>query len=352
MVGYEAKKNLKNLEFESPSERLSFIMETATRTFDVEGFDGGIESQRTGDHVEILYQSMPVMSFEIGNLTAKDWTIASLLETKLKGKTVAALCHTSPAQVSRVRKLVRDGGHEALIHGQPGRTKKLTGARLIRAINLRKKGSTYKQIGRALGVSTATAGRALAGIQRGRVKQQTLGGVGESPSPNVLSSPVEPPSLGAPNLVAAIVAVVENDSCNIELLNDITEQPVRQEDAEQSRRKEKPKELIPAMPLPPGPAEHPCRYAGTLLICAAVQMLGLFRALTMASVRRPKTSWYDAWQAVVALLSAWAGGFGSLEAMHERDASQKSSRKVYGRRSRPSGSSSASAQHSASRRQP
>jgi hypothetical protein len=72
--------------------------------------------------------------------------------------------------------------------------------------------------------------------------------------------------------------------------------------------------------LPAGEAEHSCRYAGTLLIVAAVQALGLFHSLVDARIRRPKKSVYKAYQAVVALVTAWASGFGSLEAMHERDA--------------------------------
>ena len=313
-------------------------MDVTTLKFDVEGFDGGIESRRAGDHIEILYQGMPVMAFETGDLTARDWTIASLLEAKLKGKTVAALCHTSTAQVSMVRKLVRRGGHEALIHRRPGRSKKLTGTRLMRAIELRRKGKTHDQIGEELGVSSATARRAVLGIPRGVAKQQGLGGVGAPPSPDASSSLVEPSppeklSSGEPSsvgteplFVPAVVAAQDSSSGEVEGSDVVVEQPEQQENQEvpaekNTRQKEKmPKELIPAMPLPPGPAEHRCRYAGTLLICAAVQVLGLLRALAVASVRRPETSWYDAWQTVVALLSAWASGLGSLEAMHERDA--------------------------------
>jgi len=81
-----------------------------------------------------------------------------------------------------------------------------------------------------------------------------------------------------------------------------------------------PEELVPGEPLPVAEAEHQCRYAGTLLICAAAQALGLFSAMAAASVRRPKAAVYSAQQAIVALLCAWASGLGSIEAMHERDA--------------------------------
>lgn len=90
-------------------------MESRNLQFDVEGFDGGIESRRVGNRIEIVYQGMPVMAFDASDPTARDWTIASLLEAPLKGKLVAALCGVSQATVSNVRKLVRQGGREALI---------------------------------------------------------------------------------------------------------------------------------------------------------------------------------------------------------------------------------------------
>lgn len=293
-------------------------MDETTLKFDIEGFDGGIESRHVGKRIEIAYQGLPVMAFEVGDLTARDWTIASLLEAGLKGRTVAALCHTSPAQVSMVRKLVRQDGHDALIHGRPGRRKKLTGSRLKRAMELRRQGSSVRDIGEELGVSASTAARAVQGIARGEGEQQAiLAGVGAPPSMDDAPTSDEP-SCETPSLEATESSdetestgtghVVEPDS------------PVASVEQSTSPEEDVPRELLPAWPLPDGPAEHPCRYAGTLLICAAVQMLGLFDASREAWVRRPKKSFYDAQQAVVALVSAWAAGFVSLEAMHERDA--------------------------------
>jgi hypothetical protein len=79
-------------------------------------------------------------------------------------------------------------------------------------------------------------------------------------------------------------------------------------------------ELKPGAQLPSGPAEHPCRYAGTVLLCAAAMVLGVKTALDAAHAVRPKESVYDASQVVLALMACWAAGYGSLEAMHERDA--------------------------------
>lgn len=289
-----------------------------TLKFDVEGFDGGIESRRVGDHIEIAYQGMPVMAFAVGDLTARDWTIASLRETGLKGKTVAGLCHTSPAQVSMVWKLVRQAGHEALVHGRPGRRKKLTGSCLWRAMELRRQGSSVRDIGKELGVSPSTAARAVQSIPLGEGKQQeVLAGVGAPPSMDDAPTSDEP-SCERPSREAA----ESSDVAESTVTGQVVEPDSLADEVEQSTSpgEDGPRELLPAWPLPAGPAEHPCRYAGTLLVCAAVQMLGLFDALRTAWVRRPNKSLYDAQQAIVGLVSAWAAGFVSVEAMHERDA--------------------------------
>jgi hypothetical protein len=79
-------------------------------------------------------------------------------------------------------------------------------------------------------------------------------------------------------------------------------------------------ELEAGASLASGPAEHPCRYAGTVLLCAAATVLGVFLALDAGHVARPVEAVYDAHQVTAALLAAWGAGYGSLEAMHERDA--------------------------------
>jgi hypothetical protein len=81
-----------------------------------------------------------------------------------------------------------------------------------------------------------------------------------------------------------------------------------------------PSELAAGAPLPSDLAEHACRYAGTLLLCAAATALGAFAALDAAGVARPADAVYSAHQVLMALLAAWGAGYGSLEAMHERDA--------------------------------
>jgi hypothetical protein len=293
-------------------------MDVMTLRFEVEGFDGGIESSRVGDRIEISYQGMAVMSFDVANLTARDWAIASLLDTRLKGKTIAALCHTSAAQVSGVRKLVREGGHEALIHGKTGRHRKLTGSRLVRARKMREQGESVRAIGAALGVSPCTAARAVRDVVRVEEQQSSLPEVGSAPESDEASSHAAH-ALGETPQSAREVLENESTSSPRAPAGEPGEVSLDERKAAHTGSNES-GELQPGEPLATGPAEHPCRYAGTLLIGAAVQALGMYRALFDANVRRPKKSVYKAYQAVVALVTAWASGFGSLEAMHERDA--------------------------------
>ena len=52
----------------------------------------------------------------------------------------------------------------------------------------------------------------------------------------------------------------------------------------------------------------------------ALRVLGLESAMGRAAVQRSKVATYSAAQALTALSAAWAAGFRSIEAMHERDA--------------------------------
>ena len=56
------------------------------------------------------------------------------------------------------------------------------------------------------------------------------------------------------------------------------------------------------------------------LYCAAAAVLGVFAAIDAAHVARPAEAVYNAHQVFAALMAAWGAGYGSLEAMHERDA--------------------------------
>ncbi|MFH0903371.1 MAG: hypothetical protein V2A73_22310 [Pseudomonadota bacterium] len=318
-------------------------MNVKSLSFDIEGFDGGIGSCRVGNHIEIAFQGWPVMGFDLTDTLARDFTIATLLETKLKGKTIAALCHTSPSRISEVRKRLGLGGHQALLRQPSGRKSKLSGTRLSFAQRLRRQGLPLRKIAQQLGTSLPCTARALRGISAPKqVQQETLTGIDQSSVETQGpegddhgltiedSSMVETLAEDEPVADLFVEALAEALTEDEPLAQDEApaqgEAPVEFESAEISDEptsevpQDKPEELLPGQPLPAGPAEHQCRYAGTLLICAAVQVLGLLRSLVDAGVRRPEKSVYHAFQAVAAVLSAWASGLGSLEAMHERDA--------------------------------
>ncbi len=278
-------------------------MKESTLRFEVDGFDGGIESRRVGDLIEISYQGLPVMAFTVDDLILRDWTIASLLDTRLKGKAIANLCHTTPSRVSDVKTLIRQGGVQAISHCGPGRKAKLTGSRLTQAVDLRRQGDSLSQIADHFGISTSTVAKALRGIPRGgQHKQVPFDGIDQgAPQPSAIEP--WPEALDHEPGVDGLCADIEEPSPD-----------------QEAPRDDEPEELVPGEPLPAGEAEHRCRYAGTLLICAAAQALGLFAAMGAASVQRPKAAIYSAQQAIVALLCAWASALGSIEAMHERDA--------------------------------
>ena len=111
-----------------------------------------------------------------------------------------------------------------------------------------------------------------------------LSGVGAPPLSPDKSAPAEkdcgvqtsPATSEPPSVITTITAPDdssgdgESADCETGRL-EARERPVGSIDGNANGADSKPKELVPAMPLPPGPAEHPCRYTGTLLICAAGQ---------------------------------------------------------------------------------
>lgn len=266
---------------------------TATQTLT------GFERQALDGEVRILLHGRAVFAYSESEPIARDFVILTLLEAGLKGKSVAKLCAMSEAHVTGVRQRVAAGGVEALAErGRPGRSKKLTGRNLARLRKLNAQGESMSAIGRALGVHHSTVSRALTelGLERGApLELETLPGVGGAPKTDVAGS-------GA---VASALEQTESQT------KPSPASPVVVDSQE---------ELQPGAELPAGPTEHPSRYAGTVLLAAAMAKLGVPEALDASSARRRETAVYDAQQMVVALACAWVAGFASLESMHERDA--------------------------------
>jgi len=243
----------------------------------------------------MLVNGRAVLAYSESEPVARDFVILTLLEAGLKGKSVAKLCAMSEAHVTGVRQRAAAGGVEALAErGRPGRSKKLTGRKLGKLRKLNAQGVSMSAIGRALGVHHSTVSRALSelGIERGAPQEsETLAGVGGAPGTDVAAS------------LAASAA----------------SEPAESSPTSPAAAKPQ-EELQPGAELPTGPTEQPSRYAGTVLLAAAMAKLGVAEALEAANARRRDKAVYDAQQMVVALACAWVAGFESLESMHERDA--------------------------------
>ena len=282
-------------------------MKQRTIRFEGEEFEGGLERVTVGTRIEIRRGSETIMVYDSSDATARNFAVASLLELGIKGKHVAKLCGISEALVTLLKKRYRENGYEALVHqGRGHPEKKLTGSRLDKAKECRRQGMTIEEIGKKFRVSPATAGRAVRGIARGGKDQ------------------LQPPLPG-------IGGAGTSESKTTRARQTLTKPSTRPDDEDgpselsrssrpSSSSSKEPQELQPGARLPSGPAWHPCRYAGTLLICAALNLMGVSRALVRANVERPETSVYDSRQVLTSWMAAWVAGYPSLESMHERDA--------------------------------
>jgi len=289
-------------------------MDAEPLTLHGELFEPGLTSAGAGEEVLILYQGIPAYRFDRRDAIARDLVIAALLRLGVTQLTIARLRTMSPAHVCGVQRRVRDGGTEALLERRTGGNRsKLRGRRLERAHALRAQGASYAAIAAALHTSESAVRRVLRGTAKPNsgFPQRPLPGVGEGPVTEADSHTV-PPVIGVePMEIAAEAWTEQADAMEpIQQPNEIVVEVSPEESTE----------LAAGVALLAGPAMHDCRYAGTLLMVAAAEVLGVPAALQAAGIRRPKEAIYDAQQVVVAVMAAWGAGYGSLEAMHERDA--------------------------------
>jgi hypothetical protein len=302
---------------------------------------GPIFERRCAGQDSVLFcRGLAVASFRQGDPIGRDLSIATLLRVGhgLKTDTIAELCEASHGGVCGVRRRLAEGGFAAVVERAPqGAPRKVVGANEGRLREMHADGASVREIATALGVSKSLIATEIKRLKLSpRAKQEALprmvpptapettpaiaphasalsGGAltpGETGDGTSTEAPASAPeaSLALPEIDGAkeaAVDVVETAVEALEASNDAAPSSV---------------ELAAGAPLASGPAEHPCRYAGTLLLCAAAAALGLFSALDAAHVVRPAEAVYDAHQVFAALLAAWGAGYGSLEAMHERDA--------------------------------
>jgi transposase len=293
------------------------------------------ERRDVGQDVVLFCRGLPVASFRQGDAIGRDVAIATLIRVGhgLKTDTIAELCGASHGWVCHVRQRLAEGGVGRVVErARRGPERALVGAKEERLREMHADGGSVREIAKALGIAKSVIGREIKRLklpQRGwRMKQEALP-MASGAAPVVVASetvdhaevqpddeqPTEAPS-SAPELSSTPSPEIEIAA---ETAIDLVDAAVEALDASDEAQPDG-VELVAGARLASGPAEHPCRYAGTLLLCAAAAVLGVFSALDAAYVARPAASVYDAHGVLSALLAAWGAGYGSLEAMHERDA--------------------------------
>ena len=260
----------------------------------------------------VTYRGLPFTSWPEDDPVARDVVIATLLNMGMTGQRVAALTGMSAGHVSSVRERVTAGGvGELAKRGRPGRKALLSSAEERAEVRaLIERGFSLRQVAEKMGVTTKTLARVRRemGLMKPRRQEQlALPGVGEASRPST--------SAKAVNRTA-----VEPASSTRETSSAPREASAKPTPAPAEEKSEEPEELAPASPLPVSLAEHPTRYAGVMLLMAAMGELGIPAALDAAGVKRRDTALYDARQVCMALACAWVAGCASLESMHERDA--------------------------------
>jgi transposase len=292
------------------------------------------ERQSAGRDLVLFCRGWPVASFRQGDSIGRDIAIATLLRVGrgLKTDTIAELCDASHGGVCEVRRRLAEGGVDRVVErARQGAPRKVVGGSEEHVRRRYADGATVREIATELGVSKSLVATEIKRLKLPpRAKQGALPMLAPetehamvSPVPSGGGLPVDKTSDNAATQTPAsrhdapATLLQESDDAEgtaadvvdaaVDALGTSDEAPFCEE-------------LVAGAPLGSGPAEHPCRYAGTLLLCAAATPLGLFSALDAAHVVRPAEAVYDARQIFAALLVAWGAGYGSLEAMHERDA--------------------------------
>jgi len=234
-------------------------------------------------HVFVMHGSLAVLGFRRDDPATRNIVIATLLEAKVKGVRIAEALGVSEALVCNVKKKLAEGGIRAAADVRTGgRRQAFDDEKLEQVRALRARGATHREIAERMGVSRTTVSNALQGMPAGQPSQPRRSARKARQSTRALAPRDEP-----------------EDPEEVDEEND---------------------ELAPCVPLPTGPAEHPSRYAGTVLLCAMVQLLGVPQALAKAGAQRSVRWGYSAYEVLYALICGWAAGHHSLESMHERDA--------------------------------
>jgi hypothetical protein len=320
-----------------------------------------ITREDVGDNVVLFCRGLPVLSFRRDDGLGRDVVIASLVRLGhgLTTDVIADLCGVSHGWVCEVRARDKSGGIEAVVaRAKPGPPRLLVGRKEEKLREMHGAGATPRTIGEKLGVSMSLVNKEIKRLglpQRGwAVAQGLLPGVGGARRGTRGATRAEsrPPSGRTPEQAMDAEHVASSDGRDDLVRGKETSDPDGNVGVEEAAGEEGPTnqasaqnggdaevetilaamakgddggerksaELMAGARLGSGPLEHMCRYAGALLLCAAAAMIGVSCAIDAANVVRPTTSVYDSHQVLLALMAAWGAGYGSLEAMHERDA--------------------------------
>jgi hypothetical protein len=243
-------------------------------------------SEVRGALVTICHFGLPVLTFERTDPIARDFVVVTLLSLGLSGVLIARLCSVSEAHVTHVRARFAHGGLARIAtRSKPGFPPRFTAQQIATVRRLHDEGLAGREIARRLGRPSSTVARIIAALPSTSEVAETE------------PLPFEP--------------VAETDVAREE---SVSPAPSQTEVARAGS------ELGAAEPLREGPEAYPTRYAGTTLLLAAADRLGVHEALDAAAARRPRTALYAARQVTCAVLAAWTAGYRSFEAMHERDA--------------------------------
>src|SRR5262245_60051373 len=318
-----------------------------------------IRRKDVGDDVVLFCRGLPVLSFRRGDALGRDVVIASLVRLGhgLTTDVIADLCGVSHGWVCEIRARDKAGGIEAIVaRAQPGPPRLLVGRKEEKLREMHGAGAVPRKIGEKLGVSTSLVNKEIKRLglpRRGwAVAQGSFPGVGaRCGTRGATRAARRPPSERTPEQAMGTEQVARSDGPEDLVLGKETSDPDSNVDVEEPAGEEGPTmqasaqnagdaevetilsaredvdngdkhksaELMAGARLGSGAMEHLCRYAGTLLLCAAAAMIGVSCAIDAANVVRPATSVYDSHQVLLALMAAWGAGYGSLEAMHERD---------------------------------
>jgi hypothetical protein len=303
------------------------------------------ERRDAGQDVVIFCRGLAVASFRKGDAIGRDVAIATLVRVRLKTDTIAELCDASHGWVCEVRRRLAEGGVERVVErGRRGPERKLIGAKGKRMREMHADGASLRKIAEVLDVSKSIVGNEIKRLKlpprgwrmiQGALPTRASTATPEPEGPCAIvdgvvvpsdsaqtseetsDAPTEEPSLATE---APVTPPTEMDSANETPVDVVAMAVDVLEVADEPTPATRPLvELEAGASLVSGPAEHLCRYAGTVLLCAAATVLGVFLALDAGHVARPVDAVYDAHQVTAALLAAWGAGYGSLEAMHERD---------------------------------